>query len=123
LTRIRNAIIARKAKVDSPSSKLKRRLAEILQQEGFISGFSVQEADIGPGTITVNLRYDAQHRAAIEGVRRVSRPGQRTYCGRDDIPKVRSGLGVAILTTSRGMMTDREARKQGVGGEIICEVW
>ena len=122
LTRIRNAIIARKAQTQAPASKIKAKIAEILQQEGYIAGFAVNET--GPqGTITVNLRYDAQHRSAIEGVRRVSTPGQRTYVNRDSIPKVRSGLGVAILTTSKGIMTDREARKQGVGGEVICEVW
>src|SRR5579862_2007638 len=119
LTRIRNGIIARKAKVDAPHSKLKARLAEILQKEGFIAGFAVQEAAV-QGTITVNLRYDGQHRPAIEGIRRVSTPGARSYVNRDSIPKVRSGLGVAILTTSRGIMTDRDARKQGIGGEIIC---
>ena len=122
LTRIRNAIIARKARIELPASKIKARLAEILTQEGYIGGFAVNPE--GPqGTIVVNLRYDGQHRAAIEGVRRVSRPGQRTYVAKDGIPKVRSGLGVAILTTSKGIMTDREARKQGVGGEVICEVW
>jgi len=122
LTRIRNAIIARKAQTQAPASKIKAKIAEILQQEGYIAGFAVNEA--GPqGTITVNLRYDAQHRPAIEGVRRISTPGQRTYVNRDTIPKVRSGLGIAILTTSKGIMTDREARKQGLGGEVICEVW
>jgi small subunit ribosomal protein S8 len=122
LTRIRNAIIARKAQTQAPASKIKAKIAEILQQEGYITGFAVN-AEGPQGTITVNLRYDAQHRSAIEGVRRVSTPGQRTYVDHGSIPKVRSGLGVAILTTSKGIMTDREARKQGVGGEIICEVW
>ena len=122
LTRIRNAIIARKAKVDVPASKVKAKIAGILEQEGYITGFTITTE--GPqGTIVVNLRYDTQHRAAIEGLRRVSRPGQRSYVAKDSIPKVRSGLGVAILTTSKGIMTDREARKQGVGGEVICEVW
>jgi len=122
LTRIRNAIIARKAKVEVPASKIKAKIAGILEQEGYIAGFTITTE--GPqGTIVVNLRYDGQHRAAIEGLRRVSRPGQRTYVAKDSIPKIRSGLGVAILTTSKGIMTDREARKQGVGGEVICEVW
>src|SRR5262249_7336497 len=122
LTRIRNAIIARKAKAEAPASKIKAKIAEILQQEGYIAGFALNEGG-SQGTITVNLRYDTQHRSAIEGLRRISTPGQRTYVNRDTIPKVRSGLGVAILTTSKGIMTDREARKQGVGGEVICEVW
>ncbi|HJZ86870.1 MAG TPA: 30S ribosomal protein S8 [Polyangia bacterium] len=122
LTRIRNAIVARKAKIEVPASKIKAKLAEILEREGYIAGFALSEQ--GPqGQIVVNLRYDAQHRAAIEGLRRVSRPGQRMYVAKDGIPKVRSGLGVAILTTSKGIMTDREARKQGVGGEVICEIW
>jgi small subunit ribosomal protein S8 len=123
LTRIRNAIIARKPQTVAPASKLKARIAEILQQEGYIAGFAVSENGAPQGTITVSLRYDAQHRSAIEGLRRISTPGQRTYVNRDTIPKVRSGLGVAILTTSKGIMTDREARKQGIGGELICEVW
>jgi small subunit ribosomal protein S8 len=122
LTRIRNAIIARKGSLELPSSKLKVRLAEILEREGYISGHSVEEAE-PQSVLKVSLRYDAQHRPAIVGLRRVSRPGQRTYVNRDSIPKIRSGLGVAILTTSKGIMTDRDARKQGVGGEVICEVW
>src|SRR5687768_801749 len=111
LTRIRNAIIARKTKIDVPHSKQKARLADILVQEGYIAG-AVEQIAADRKVLTISLRYDAQHRAAIEGVRRVSRPGQRTYVGADSIPKVRSGLGVAIVTTSKGMMTDRDARKQ-----------
>jgi small subunit ribosomal protein S8 len=122
LARIRNAIIARKAKVEVPSSKLKLRLAELLHKEGYISALSRVDND-HQGVLVLSLRYDHENRSAIAGLRRVSRPGQRTYVGRSSIPKVRSGLGVAVLTTSKGLMTDREARKQGLGGEIMFEVW
>ena len=122
LTRIRNAITARKAKVICPASKLKLRLAEILKEEGFVNGVSHEEND-KQGLITIELRYDHNNRNAIEGIRRVSRPGQRSYVRKDKLPKVRSGLGVAILTTSSGLMTERKARKAGLGGELLCEVW
>jgi small subunit ribosomal protein S8 len=122
LTRIRNALIARKPKVEAPHSKVKVQIAAILKQEGYIADYAVQNSS-PQGKIVVELRYDGQHRAAIIGLRRVSRPGQRTYVASDGLPKVRSGLGIAILTTSKGLMTDRDARKQRVGGEVICEVW
>jgi len=122
LTRIRNAITARKAKVICPASKLKLRLAEILQEEGFVNAVSHEDND-KQGLITIELRYDHNNRNAIEGIRRVSRPGQRSYARHDHLPKVRSGLGIAILTTSKGVMTERSARKAGLGGELLCEVW
>jgi small subunit ribosomal protein S8 len=122
LTRIRNAITARKAKVIMPSSKLKQRLAEVLKDEGFVSGVSF-EADGKQGLLTVELRYDNNNDNAIQGLRRVSKPGQRSYVRHTTLPRVRSGLGIAILTTSKGVMTEREARKQGLGGELLCEVW
>jgi len=122
LTRIRNAITARKAKVLVPHSKMKLHVAEILQQEGFVSAVS-HEDDGKQGLISIELRYDHNNRNAIEGIRRVSRPGQRSYVRKDKLPKVRSGLGIAILTTSRGIMTERAARKAGLGGELLCEVW
>jgi small subunit ribosomal protein S8 len=122
LTRIRNAITARKAKVIMPSSKLKQRLAEVLKDEGFVNGVSF-EPDGKQGLLTVELRYDNNNDNAIQGLRRVSKPGQRSYVRHTTLPRVRSGLGVAILTTSKGVMTEREARKQGLGGELLCEVW
>ncbi len=122
LTRIRNAITARKAKVLVPASKLKERLAEVLRDEGFVGTVS-REDDGKQGTLTIELRYDHDNRNAIEGIRRVSKPGQRTYARHDKLPRVRSGLGIAILTTSKGVMTEREARKQNLGGELLCEVW
>lgn len=122
LTRLRNAIIARKAKVQIPSSKIKREIARVLEEEGFISGVRYEDDD-RQGVLTVELRYDQNNRNAIEGLRRISRPGQRHYARADKLPKVRSGLGVAILTTSKGVMTERAARKAGLGGELLCEVW
>jgi small subunit ribosomal protein S8 len=122
LTRIRNGIRARKQQVACPRSQLKVRIAEILREEGFVDGVLTAE-DTKQGTLTVTLRYDGRAGSAISGMRRVSRPGQRKYVPAKEVPKVRNGLGIAILSTSQGLMTDREARKRGVGGEILCEVW
>jgi small subunit ribosomal protein S8 len=122
LTRIRNAITARKAKVIMPASKMKARIAEVLKDEGFVGAISSEE-DGKQGLLSIELRYDNNNHNAIQGIRRVSKPGQRTYARHDNLPRVRSGLGIAILTTSEGVMTEREARKQGLGGELLCEVW
>lgn len=122
LARINNGILARKATIDVPASKMKKRLAEILRDEGYLAG--VQEnPNEKQGVLSLTLRWDAQNKPAISGLRRVSKPGQRAYVHADDIKKVRGGLGVAVVSTSKGMMTDREARKQGVGGEVVCEIW
>lgn len=123
LTRIRNAIMAKHGEATSPSSKLKVRIAEILKDEGYIVGYDLRTDFAGKEELAVKLRWADQRTNAITGMRRRSRPGQRVYVRHDRIPRVRSGLGVAILSTSRGLMTDRVARKQGIGGEIICEVW
>jgi small subunit ribosomal protein S8 len=122
LTRIRNGIRARKQLVECPRSNLKLRIAEILRQEGFLDGVLTAE-NAHQGTISVTLRYDGKAGCAISGLRRVSRPGQRKYVPATQVPRVRNGLGIAILSTSQGVMTDREARKRGVGGEVLCEVW
>lgn len=122
LTRIRNGITARKAKVQIPSSKLKQRIAQVLLDEGFITDVA-HEHDNKQGIITVELKYDSNNINVIQGIRRVSRPGQRKYARKDTMPRVRSGLGIAILTTSNGVMTDRAAKKAGLGGELLCEVW
>jgi small subunit ribosomal protein S8 len=122
LSRIRNAIMARHAEVIAPASKLKLRIAELLKAEGYIAGFDTRE-DEGMSSIVVRLRWADPRTNAITGLRRRSRPGQRMYVRQDTIPKIRSGLGIAILSTSRGLMTDRVARKAGVGGELLCEVW
>ena len=122
LTRIRNGIMSRKDKVEMPASNLKERVAELLRDGGYVEAVTRSEAGKG-SVLTVALRYGADNQSAIQTLRRVSRPGQRKYVGSDAIPKVRSGLGVSILSTSRGVMTDRQARKLGVGGELLCEVW
>lgn len=122
LTRIRNAITARKAKVIMPASKMKARIAAVLKDEGFVGAISSEE-DGKQGLLSIELRYDNNNHNAIQGIRRVSKPGQRSYARHTGLPKVRSGLGIAILTTSKGVMTEREARKQGLGGELLCEVW
>ena len=125
LARIKNGIQARKLQVELPRSNVKLRIAEILRDEGFVQSVSSAE-DKKQGTLKVELRYDGRPSAsgnAITGMRRVSRPGQRHYVPAKDIPKVRNGLGIAIISTSQGVMTDKEARNKGVGGEILCEVW
>src|SRR4051794_29638780 len=117
LTRIRNGILARHAEVAAPLSTLKVRLAEVLEGEGYLAGHDVRTDFAGHQEIVVKLRWADTRTNAITGLRRSSRPGQRLYVKRDQIPKIRSGLGVAILSTSHGLMTDRAARKMGVGGE------
>jgi small subunit ribosomal protein S8 len=125
LARIRNGIHARKQTVECPRSTLKLRIAEILRDEGFVQGVNTAE-DNKQGVLKLELRYDGRATVsgcAITGMRRVSRPGQRAYVPAKDIPKVRNGLGIAIISTSHGVMTDRAAREKGVGGEVLCEVW
>jgi small subunit ribosomal protein S8 len=121
LTRIRNALRAGHRTVNIPGSKTKRRIAEILQQEGYIEGFEFHE-DGRQGVMEVQLRWVGDM-PAIEGIARVSKPGMRRYAGSKEIPQVRNGLGIMVVSTPRGMMTDRAARKAGVGGELICSVW
>jgi small subunit ribosomal protein S8 len=122
LARIRNAIMARHTEVVAPASKLKQRIAELLVSEGYISGLDTRDEE-GMPHIVVRLRWADPRTNAITGLRRRSRPGQRMYVRHGTIPKIRSGLGIAILSTSRGLMTDRAARKAGLGGELLCEVW
>lgn len=122
LTRIRNAQQAGHSKTLVPRSKLKMNIAKILKEQGFIEGF-VEDADGPQGTIKVFLRYDRDATGVIRGITRISKPGRRVYVGKDDIPRVRNGLGVAILTTPRGLLTDAQARTAGVGGEVLCHVW
>jgi small subunit ribosomal protein S8 len=123
LARVRNGIRSRKSSVDCPRSNLKLRVAEILRDEGFVDSVVSEETSTPQGSIKLTLRYDGRTGCAITGMRRVSRPGQRKYVPAKQVPKVRNGLGIAILSTSQGVMTDREARKRGVGGEVLCEVW
>jgi small subunit ribosomal protein S8 len=124
LTRIRNANVAMHDTVRMPSSKLKESLAGILQREGYIVGFNVQDDPARPGRVLeVEMKYTADRDRTISGIRRVSKPGLRVYTKADKLPRVLGGLGVAVLSTSQGLMTDREARQRRVGGEILCYVW
>ncbi len=122
LARLRNAIMARKTEIVFPASTVKLKLAELMRDEGYLTAVAFIPGE-PQGTISCTIRWDAQHRPAITGLRRVSRPGQRAYAGKDDIKKVRGGMGVAVVSTSKGLLTDKQARKQGLGGEILCEVW
>jgi len=122
LTRIRNALQAGHADLEIPSSDLKKRIAEILKEQGFIEDFSVLE-DRTQGILKIYLKYVAPKRGAIAGIRRESKPGRRIYVGKKDIPRVRRGMGLAILSTPQGVMADQEARKRGIGGELLLTVW
>jgi small subunit ribosomal protein S8 len=122
LARIRNASLARHDRTEMPHSNLKEHVAHVLKAEGFLEDVRVSEGE-GPKTLTLVLRYGRDRASAIDGVRRVSAPGRRVYVRYDRIPRVRSGMGISILSTSRGVMTDRQAREQKVGGELLCEVW
>lgn len=122
LTRIRNANIAYHDKVDIPGSRMKRALAQILKEEGFIHDFQWIDDD-KQGMLRLYLKYGPGKKRVITGLRRVSRPGLRVYAKKDEIPRVLGGLGISILSTSRGLMSDRQARKEGIGGEVVCYVW
>jgi small subunit ribosomal protein S8 len=124
LTRVRNANTAMHDSVTMPSSKQKVALAKVLLREGYITDFSVAPAASGPGEVlTIEMKYSADRRRTISGLRRVSTPGLRVYRKSTEVPRVLGGLGVAVLSTSQGLMTDREARKRKVGGEVLCYVW
>jgi small subunit ribosomal protein S8 len=124
LTRLRNANQAFHDDVAMPYSKLKQGVAEILQQEGYISSFEVTDATEGPGkTLTITLKYGRSRERSIAGVRRISKPGLRVYAKSTGLPKVLGGLGVAIISTSQGLLTDRQANQKGVGGEVLAYVW
>jgi small subunit ribosomal protein S8 len=128
LTRIRNAVTAKQTRVDMPASRLKTEIARILQDEGYIQGFKVLDeaaTKTSPATKSLRLflKYGPHGEKLITGVQRISRPGRRVYFGKEDVPDVLAGLGTSILTTSRGVMTGREAVKAGVGGEVLCNIW
>ncbi len=122
LTRIRNANIALHPETTMPSSKLKEEIARILSEEGYIDGWKSEQGDVGQ-ELTVRLRYDGDRKRVLQGIQRVSKPGRRVYAGASDIERVRGGIGVAIVSTSEGVMTDRDARRRNVGGEVLCKVW
>lgn len=122
LTRIRNALIVKHDNVDVPVSVMKLAIADILLNEGYIKGYTVGGEGVQK-MMTITLKYGANRQKVITGLKRISKPGLRVYARKDNIPKVLNGLGIAIISTSRGIMTDREARKQGVGGEVLAYVW
>lgn len=122
LTRIRNGNNAKHDSVDIPASNIKKQLAQILLDEGFIKGFDVID-DGKQGIIRVDIKYGNQNEKVISGIKRISKPGLRVYVKSDEIPRVLGGLGIAILSTSKGVVTDKVARKEGIGGEVICYVW
>src|SRR5262245_44186085 len=124
LTRIRNGNVAFHDEIRMPSSKVKESLAAILQREGYIEGFDVAKNEASPSpTLTIKMKYSPERARTISGIQRVSKPGLRVYRGADKLPRVLGGLGVAVLSTSQGLMTDREARQRRVGGEVLCYVW
>lgn len=122
LTRIRNANMAKKAGVSVPASNMKKKIVEILHEEGYIGSFNVEE-DGKQGVINIELKYSKDKERVITGLKRISKPGLRVYAQKADIPRVLGGLGMAIISTSNGILTDKQARKLGVGGEVICYVW
>ena len=124
LTRVRNANIAKHDDVSMPSSKLKEALAELLKSEGYIADFKTAERTDKPGKIlSIDMKYSPERERTITGIKRVSKPGLRVYKKSNEIPRVLGGLGVAVVSTSQGLMTDREARRRNIGGEVLCYVW
>lgn len=122
LSRLRNASMAHATEASMPSSKIKTNMAEILAQEGYIDGWEVTDTKPQP-TLTIRMKYGRERERVITGLKRVSKPGLRVYVGRDEIPRVLGGLGIAVLSTNAGLMTDRQARKDGRGGELLAYVW
>ena len=122
LTRIRNANTVKHETVDVPASNIKKELARILLEEGFVRGYDVIE-DGKQGIIRIQLKYGQMSERVITGLKRISKPGMRVYAAKDEVPKVLNGLGISIISTSKGILTDKQARKENVGGEVICYVW
>lgn len=122
LTRVRNAILVKSEKVDIPASKMKVEIAKILKEEGFIKSYKIIK-DKKQGILRVTLKYTPDNVSVISGLQRISKPGRRVYVGKDEIPKVMGGVGIAIITTPKGILSDKECRREGVGGEVLCYVW
>lgn len=122
LTRIRNGVMAKFDAVEMPTSKTKVNIAKVLQDEGYVTGYQINESG-SQGTLTINLKYSADQTPVISGIKRISKPGLRKYARAGEIPTVLNGLGIAILSSSKGVITDKTARASNVGGEILCEVW
>jgi small subunit ribosomal protein S8 len=123
LTRIRNAVNGYKESVDIPASKFKEQLAGVLLAEGFVKTVERVKLENGFEIIRVGLKYGAKREQVIKSIKRVSRPGRRAYVSSENLPRIHRGLGIAVVSTSKGLMVDREARKMGIGGEVVCEVW
>jgi small subunit ribosomal protein S8 len=123
LTRIRNANMAEKVSVEVPSSKIKIEIAKLLKSEGFVSDYSIIKIDENKPSLAINLKYTTDREPVIQGLQRVSKPSCRKYVNGDEVPRVLGGIGIAILSTSKGVITDTEARKQNIGGEILCYIW
>lgn len=122
LTRVRNAILVKMEKVDIPASKLKVEIAKILKEEGFIKSYKIIK-DRKQGMLKVALKYTADGESLLTGLKRISKPGRRVYVGKDKIPTVMAGVGIAILSTPRGVLTDKSSKREGVGGEVLCHIW
>ena len=122
LTRVRNANLALHDTVEMPASKLKVEIARLLEREGYITGWSLEDARVGQ-SLLIRLKYSADRRRVLSGLRRVSKPGRRIYVDRDGLPRVLGGMGIAIISTSQGLLTSQQARRRGVGGEVLCTVW
>jgi small subunit ribosomal protein S8 len=123
LTRIRNANSGHKESVDVPASKFKEQIAKILEAEGYVKSVERVKLESGFDAIRIGLKYGVKRELVIKSIKRISRPGRRAYVSSENLPKIRAGLGIAIVSTSKGLMVDRDARNAGVGGEVICEVW
>lgn len=122
LTRIRNAVIVKNERVDVPASKLKVEIAKIMKDEGFIKAYKIVK-DKKQGIIKITLKYNSDNTPVISGLKRISKPGRRVYVGKEEIPKVMGGLGISIVSTSKGVLSDRACVKEGVGGELLCQIW
>jgi len=122
LTRMRNAILIKSEKVDVPASKMKIEIAKILKEEGFIKSYKILK-DKKQGMLRIAFKYNPDNPPVMSGLRKISKPGRRVYVGKDEIPRVMGGMGIAIMTTSKGIMTDKECRRDGVGGEVLCYIW
>jgi small subunit ribosomal protein S8 len=122
LTRVRNANLALHDSVEMPASKLKVEIARLLEHEGYIAGWSLEDARVGQ-SLVIRLKYSADRRRVLSGLRRVSRPGRRIYVDKESLPRVLGGMGIAIISTSQGLLTSQQARRRGVGGEVLCTVW
>jgi small subunit ribosomal protein S8 len=122
LTRMRNTLLTKTEKVDIPASRMKVEIAKILKEEGFIKSYKIIK-DKKQGILRVTLKYTADNRPVITGLKRISKPGRRVYTGKEEVPKVMGGVGIAVLTTSKGVLSDKVCRRDGVGGEVLCYIW